>query len=278
MARTLQANTEIVAASKTAHRDTLAHVIIPESGYMGFDSISSYFDEARLYFKGSRTEKKFHVTVDMDSLPDLHSRFNSPQRPGTIALPVVIPKEFPSEKYELSHIYMTKDYNTLQDLEVKMNGFYVDHTSTEEDKTALRVKTKDIVLKVLTGLNQEGGNISVLATLPIEGFDTDKEIHTTIFMRTPNGNILHKQLSGTPKEGLTKDETGNFYISAQFDLEPHPAQGEYTLSEISLTETYYERLTRSLYRGMFIERATQQTTKRLIERNIRATVQIKTSP
>ena len=267
--KTLEENTELIV-SKTWNKNTLVHVVIPDFHHPSLGNISSHLEEVKLYLKGVTTEKKLKFNVDMNELPELHSRFNSPKKPGKIVLPVVIPKELVSEQYEVTDIRFKGQAFSNFTIEFE-RAFFFDHISDQEDRTAPRVRQEDISLKVLKGLNREGGDTSLLATIPVEGFEPGRYVSYHIKIRTPDGTILSNRnwWKMATRHVLKEDENGDQYISAQFDLKPHHLQGEYMLSYISLDEEYLMRIP-----GLRVYGNKQTTEDRLIERGIRATVHI----
>ena len=268
----LEENTELIV-SKTWDENTLVHVVIPDIHHPHLGNISSHLEEVVLYLKGMTTEKKLEFDIDMDKLPELHSRFDSPKKPGKIVLPVIIPKELVSEQYEVSDIRFKNQ--AFSNFTIRFEGaFFFNHVSDQEDRTVPRVRKGDISLKVLKELNEEGGDTSLLATIPVEGFEPGRYVSYRIKIRTPDGTVLSESngnwWNNTTRRILKEDENGDQYISVQFDLKPHHLQGEYMLSYISLTEGYPMRIPR----GLQIEGNEQGTEDRLIERGIKATVHI----
>ena len=263
----LKENTELIV-SKTGDGNTLLHVVIPDFHHPSLGNISSHLEEVALYLKGVTTERKLRFYVNMRRLHRLHSRFNSPTKPGGIVLPFVIPKELVSEQYEVSNIGF--EGQGFSNFTVRFEGaFFFNHVSDQEDKTVPHVKKGDISLRVLKGLNREGGNTSLLATIPVEGFEPHRYGAYNIKLRTPNGTVLSKSEFGITERILNKDENGHQYISVQFGLKPHHLHGEYILSYVSLEEEYLMRIL-----GLRVYGNKQTTEDRLIERGIRATVHI----
>ena len=263
--KNIEKNAQFIV-SKMPEGDTLVHVVIPDIHHPTLGNIFPHLEQVILRLKGMTTERRLSVHIYMSQLPQLHSRFNSPKETGKIVLPVVIPKELVSEQYEVSDIeFLGQAFSMFS---IAFDGvLYFNHVSDQEDKTAPRVRKGDISLRVLNGLNSEGGDTSLLATIPVEGFDLGKKRFYYVTIRTPNGKTLLEM--GTMREVFKKDENGNQYISVQFDLKPHHLQGEYLISSVSLTESYPVQIP-----GLWIVGNEQRTEDRLIERGIRATVHI----
>lgn len=267
VSETLEENTELIV-SKTQNGNTLLHVVIPDIHHPSLGNISSHLKYVTLYLKGVTTEKKLTFSIHMNRLSRLHSHFNSPEEPGKIILPVVIPKELISEQYEVSDIRFHSQAFSIFTVRFK-GAFFFNHVSDQEDRTVPRVRKEDISLKVLKGLNSKGGNTSLLASIPVEGIEPGRDVLYHIKIRTPDGTILSENESGIARWVLKEDENGDQYISVQFDLKPHHLQGEYMLSYVSLMEGYPIRV-----RGLHVYGNEQETEDRLIERGIKATVHI----
>ena len=267
--KTLEENTELIV-SKTEAGNTLVHVVIPDIHHWSLGNISSHLEEIVLYLKGVTTEKKLEFNVDMNKLPELHARFNSPAKPGKIVLPVIIPRQLTSEQYEVSDIRFRGQafYNFTIGFE---GAFFFNHVSDQEDKTVPRIRKGDISLKVLKRSNRKGGDTSLLVTMPVEGIEPGRDVKYHIKIRTPDGTVLSKRnwWITAARRILREDENGDHYISVQFDLKPHHLEGEYMLSYVSLREKYPMRIP-----GLWVWGNEQEIEDRLIERGIKATVHI----
>ena len=226
-------------SQETKTGDTLRYLMIP---------VETNVDGIYVELEGEDTKRTLYYSLRMDDLEDIYEDFESfsgfpvPQEPGFYTIPVVIPAELDSEKYNLnkvmySHTYDTYDIETYVLCGNKILGLSLNpcpgiiHTSTsplsEEEYTPKPV-VEDIQLSILNQTeNSNGGNTAIRVNIPITGlfYKYDDE---DIRLRTP----IDQELKATYTEYIQSDE--GWVLSAQFDLPSYHAEGFYFLSYVSL--------------------------------------------
>ena len=196
--------------------------------------------------KGEDTKRILSYTLDLDDRKDIYKDFESfsgspvPQEPGFYTIPVVIPAELDSEKYNLDEVMYqspTADTYTYVLCGNKVLNLFsnpcpgIIHTSTSplsEEEYSPKPVVEDIQLSILNQTeNSKGGNTAIRVNIPITGIFYE-DIDGSIRLITP----LDKRLYPEDIQYIKSDE--GLVLSAQFDLPPHHAEGFYFLSYVSL--------------------------------------------
>ena len=262
--QTVKKNTELVE-SRTLSGDTLIYMLIP-------NILPSSTKNISIELSGLNTERKLTYHISLRHLNEIQKQFEAMSKPQNykhtdrISLPIVIPKELPSETYQVSNLFAND--RDKKESKIQLSHTTFDHTSHQADLTLPQAVVEDIKLTVLKGENTQGGDTSIHIEVPFEGIEHDllKYYSNMILMDMPQGGICHARV-------ITSSKT---LVTAQCDLKPYHQQGEYILSFVTHIEQH----------DMFSDHITgwQMTgdeyfyEERLSERNIRKTITIETPP
>ena len=260
-------NMEVVLGS-TRTGDTTAIFLIP--------NVLSPDDEMKrieIQLRGKETERKLHFITSMEYYDQILQEFkllgiDVPFRSDFFSVPVLIPSFLPSEEYDVASIeYDVKGGGF--DLKCDHECFQFQHTTNQADHTLPEVVAEDIALSVLKNPNGKGGDTSVLAHVPVTGFEKGirKNWYHTATLRSPKGDLIDHSNSI-----ITSEESFQF----QFDLKPYHQQGEYILSYIHLTEKH--PIVADGINGWMMLGVDYETHDRLLRRGIRKTIKIQIPP
>lgn len=259
-------NMEVILGS-THTGDTTAVFLLPDV------SSNDEIETIIVRLKGKDTERKLQFFVATNYLDNILSEFallgvDIPRRSDFFSIPTLIPSFLPSEQYDVVSIeYITTKESTLA-LRCKGECFQFQHTTNQADHTHPQAVAEDIALSILQGPNNEGGDISILAHIPVTGFEQGLEKAISIAqLRDPKGKLI-----GQSHVNVASEESFQF----RFDLKPHHAQGEYILSYISLTEPHVVEADR--IGGWLMSGEEYETIDRLLRRGIRKTIKITIPP
>ena len=256
--RTMREDLE-TSTLKTADGDTIVHILTTD--------MTVFERDISINIMNIESEEEYKYVIDISRLSSLNTHFNSPSVSGKMSLPIVIPKELSSGRYRLKWISFGNDYY-VSFSESHPNNYF-DHISYEEDTIAQPV-VDDITMEVLKGKNKVGGDTSIKIDIPIEGLDKGKG-SIDVIVRTPTGNRLSFSAP------LDK---GSRTVSAELNLPPHHAEGEYKITHISTTENYGDAVNHRInHRGLKLYDGGKRVHEaRLLERKIKTTLKISTPP
>ena len=178
--------------------------MVPEVRNLGVRSIS-------IYLEGVDTKRELNYSISLDRLNHIQDQFvqysghPAPVIPGKISLPVLIPKELPSETYKFDYmIFYNPQFNGD---DVNLSGVDFNHVSDNPDTTIPQIIEEDIQLTAIEGLNSEGGHISIRAQIPVEGVDSGNRVTESFRIRMPNGKVEY--VSGDYDNGYIIGELEN---------------------------------------------------------------------
>lgn len=260
-------NMEVILGS-THTGDTTAVFLLPDV-LLPDDEIRSI----GILLRGKETERKLRFRTSIEHYDYVLHGFELldiaiPRRSGFFSVPVLIPAFLPSEEYDVASIEYNVKGGSLN-LKCDYECFQFLHTTNQADHTHPEAVAEDIVLSVLQGSNSEGGDTSVLAHIPVTGFEKGirNNWYQTATLRSPKGDLIDDS-----SRAVNSKESLQF----QFDLKPYHQQGEYILSYIGLTEKH-TLVTEGII-GWSIVGEDFETQDRLLRRGIRKTIKIKIPP
>ena len=260
--QSIKENTEVILGS-THTGDTTAIFLLPNNG---MEEVSGIV----IRLKGKETERKLRFYTSITYFNNILSDFERlgvsiPLQSGFFSVPVLIPSFLPSEEYDVVSIeYDLKGRGGSFELKCNQDCFQFLHTTHQADHTHPEVVAEDIVLSVLHGPNNEGGNTSILAHVPVRGFERKiGDGYHTATLRSPKGDLID--------DGHITINS-NKSLQFQFDLKPYHQQGEYILSYVGLTEEH--PIVADEIGGYYMYGEVYQTEDRFIRRGIKKTIKI----